>query len=270
MSRPVGPGQPVRARRGAGVKSWPSRTLLVLGLPVVLFLVWFLTTDGSTNFYVPPLRQILSAFVDTWTPARLRADVLPSLVRLAVAVGVTVGVLIGEHRRLRATCEPVLEFFRAIPPPVLVPVIVLFAGIGNGMKVIVIVSGCVWPILLNTVEGVRAVDGVLADTSRSYRITGAARLRHLLLRSASPQIVAGMRQALAIAIILMVISEMFAASNGLGFTIVQFQRSFAIPEMWSGIILLGLLGFALSLLFRLFESRVLSWYHGLREAQRRS
>jgi len=76
-----------------------------------------------------------------------------------------------------------------------------------------------------------------------------------------------MRHALSIGIILMVISEMFAASSGLGFTIIQFQRGFAIPEMWSGILLLGLLG-ALSLLFRVFEHQVLSWYHGLRRAQR--
>jgi ABC-type nitrate/sulfonate/bicarbonate transport system permease component len=252
------------------------RLLLVLALPVVLFVVWFVATDGSQNFYVPPLRTILTAFADTWTPARLRADVLPSLARLAVGyllavlIGVGVGVLIGERRRLRATVEPVLEFFRAVPPPVLVPVIVLFAGIGDGMKVVVIVSGCVWPILLNTVEGVRAVDSVLIDTARSYRIGGLARLRKLVLPSAGPQIVTGMRQALSIAIILMVISEMFAASNGLGFAIVQFQRSFAIPEMWSGIILLGLLGFLLSELFRLAERRVLAWYYGLREAQRRS
>jgi ABC-type nitrate/sulfonate/bicarbonate transport system permease component len=252
------------------------RAALVIALPAVLFVVWFVATEGSTNFYVPSLRSILAAFADTWTPARLRADVLPSVVRLAVGylvavlLGVGVGVLIGEHRRLRATVEPVLEFFRAVPPPVLVPVIVLFAGIGDGMKVIVIVSGCVWPILLNTVEGVRAVDGVLIDTARSYCISGFARLRKLVLPAAGPRIVTGMRQALSIAIILMVISEMFAASNGLGFAIVQFQRSFAIPEMWSGIILLGLLGFLLSELFRLAERRVLAWYYGLREAQRRS
>jgi ABC-type nitrate/sulfonate/bicarbonate transport system permease component len=252
------------------------RAALVLGLPAVLFVAWYVATDGSENFYLPPLRTILSAVADTWTPARLRADVLPSLARLAagyllaVLLGVGIGVLIGEHRRLRATVEPVLEFFRAIPPPVLVPVIVLFAGIGDGMKVIVIVSGCVWPILLNTVEGVRAVDAVLIDTARSYGIRGVTRLRRLVLPAAGPQIVTGLRQALSIAIILMVISEMFAASNGLGFTIVQFQRSFAIPEMWSGIILLGLLGFLLSELFRLAERRMLAWYHGLRDAQRRS
>ena len=75
---------------------------------------------------------------------------------------------------------------------------------------------------------------------RAYGIRGGARLRHLVLRAASPQIVTGMRQALSIGIILMVISGMFAASSGLGFTIIQFQRGFAIPEMWSGILLLAL------------------------------
>ncbi|MEU8818254.1 ABC transporter permease [Actinoplanes sp. NPDC048796] len=253
-----------------------KRFLYVAGLPLLLALGWFFLSKGSENFYAPPLSDILRAFVDTWMPERLRADVLPSLVRLlsgyiiAAAVGVALGVAIGLNRRLRATVEPVLEFFRAIPPPVLVPVIMLFAGIGNGMKIIVIVFGCVWPILLNTVEGVRAVDSVQLDTAKAYGVRGLASIRTVILPSASPQIAAGLRQALSIAIILMVISEMFAASNGLGFTIVQFQRSFAIPEMWSGILLLGLLGFALSLLFRLAEGRALRWYHGLRDAQRKS
>jgi ABC-type nitrate/sulfonate/bicarbonate transport system permease component len=164
----------------------------VLGLPVVLFVTWWAASANSENFYVPPLRQILVAFADTWTPERLRADVLPSLARLGAGylLAALIGVAArGRDRRQPAAArgaEPVLEFFRAIPPPVLVPVIMLFAGIGNGMKVIVIVSGCVWPILLNTVEGVRATDGVLSDTARAYGITGPARLRHLLLRRGVP------------------------------------------------------------------------------------
>ncbi|GAA4569062.1 ABC transporter permease [Planotetraspora kaengkrachanensis] len=245
-----------------------------LALPVVLFAVWWLATGSSENFYFPSLRVILSSFGEVWTGDRLVTDVLPSVLRLlcgylaAVVIAVTAGVVIGSSPRIRAFAEPALEFLRAIPPPVLVPIIMLFAGIGDVMKIVVIVFGCVWPILLNTVEGVRAVDGVLLDTARSYGIGGVARLRHLVLRSASPQIFAGMRQALSLGIILMVISEMFAASNGLGFAIVQFQRSFAIPSMWSGILLLGILGFLLSLVFRLVESRALSWYHGLRRSQR--
>nr|WP_221380975.1 ABC transporter permease subunit [Actinoplanes polyasparticus] len=253
-----------------------KRVAYVLGLPLVLFAAWYVLSAGSESFYAPPLSKILESFGKTWTLDRLTADVVPSLLRLtagyavAAVLGVAVGVTIGLNRWVRATVEPVLEFFRAVPPPVLVPVIILFAGIGDGMKVIVIAFGCVWPVLLNTVEGVRAVDSIQIDTARAYGIGGPALIGRVILPAASPQIAAGLRQALSIAIILMVISEMFAASNGLGFTIVQFQRSFAIPEMWSGIILLGLLGFVLSLLFRLAEGRALRWYHGLREAQRRS
>ena len=250
------------------------RLLLAAGLPLALLVLWWVASADSQSFYLPPLRQILEAFASVWLGARLVDDVLPSVARLltgfalAGLAGVTLGVMVGSSPRLRAACEPVLEFLRAIPPPVLVPIFILVAGIGTAMKVLVIVSGCLWPVLLNTVEGVRARDEVLEDTCRAYGIRGQARLRHLVLRAASPQIVTGMRQALSIGIILMVISEMFAASSGLGFTIVQFQRGFAIPEMWSGILLLGLLGVVLSFGFRLVENRVLSWYHGLRRAQR--
>ena len=258
----------------SGAAAVVRRVLVVTGLPLALLGLWWLASADSQSFYLPPLRDILAAFADTWLGGRLADDVLPSVVRLlaglavATVAGVGLGVLVGSSPRLRATLEPVLEFLRAIPPPVLVPIFILVAGIGTTMKVLVIVSGCLWPILLNTVEGVRARDEVLEDTCRAYGIRGTARLRHLVLRSASPQIVTGMRQALAIGIILMVISEMFAASSGLGFTIVQFQRSFAIPEMWSGILLLGLLGVALSLAFGVVERRALAWYHGLRRAQR--
>jgi ABC-type nitrate/sulfonate/bicarbonate transport system permease component len=252
------------------------RLLFVVALPLVLVTVWWLASDDSTDVYWPPLRTILTTFPDVWTGERLRVDVVPSLLRLlagytaAAVVGVALGTVIGSYRRVRAVCEPVLEFLRAVPPPVLVPVITLFAGIGDTMKIAVIASGCVWPILLNTVEGVRAVDPVMAETARSYGITGVARLREVVLCSAGPQIFAGLRQALSVGIILMVISEMFAASNGLGYTIVQFQRRFAVPEMWTGILVLGLLGFALSVVFRVVERRVLAWYHGLRASSRRS
>lgn len=252
------------------------RAVFVLALPAVLIAVWWAASSGSVNPYWPPLRTILKTFPDVWTADRLRSDVLPSVLRLlagyalAAVVGIALGTVIGSYRRVRAFCEPVLEFLRAVPPPVLVPVIMLFAGIGNSMKIVVIASGCVWPILLNTVEGVRAVDSVMLETARSYGITGAARLRSLVLPSAGPQIFAGLRQALSIGIILMVISEMFAASNGIGFTVVQFQRSFAIPDMWTGILVLGLLGFVLSVVFQLVERRVLAWYHGLRASTRRS
>lgn len=250
------------------------RVGFALGLPVALLALWWAVSAGSTDFYFPPLSRILESLVEEWFGPRLASDVLPSLLRLlagytiAAVVAVALGVLIGTYVRLRQVLEPVLEFFRAIPPPVVVPILMLVFGIDDAMKIVVIAFGCMWPILLNTAEGVRAVDSVLSDTARTYGISGAARLRHLVLPAASPQIAAGLRQGLSVAIILMVISELFAASDGLGYAIVQAQRSFALPEMWAGMLVLGLLGFLLSVVFRVVETRWLAWYHGLRRAQR--
>ena len=113
-------------------------------------------------------------------------------------------------------------------------------GITDAMKVAVIVFGAVWPVLLNTIEGVRSTDSVMTETARSFALTPGERLRYLVLPSASPRIMAGVRQTMSVALILMVISEMFASSSGLGYRIVYFQRNYLIAEMWSGILLLGL------------------------------
>ncbi|GAB3283615.1 ABC transporter permease [Kineosporia babensis] len=249
------------------------RIVAAVALPVVLIALWWLLTANSTSYFWPPLADILKVLPDTWFGERARTDIAPSIARLligylcALVIGVAAGVAIGISPVLRALTEPSLEFFRAIPPPVLVPVIALFAGYtGSLSKVITIALGCLWPILLNTVEGVRGVDEVLLDTARSYRLP-----RHsVILPAAGPQIAAGARQALSIAVILMVISELFGASNGIGASVVQFQRSFAVPQMWTGIIVLGLLGVLLSLIFRVAEHRALAWYRGWRDAERAS
>jgi ABC-type nitrate/sulfonate/bicarbonate transport system permease component len=257
------------------VKDLLRRTVLALGLPIVLVAAWWLVSAGSTDYFWPPLATIVRTFPQTWTADPILHDVLPSLARLAIgyvialAAGVAAGTAIGSSRPLREVCEPALEFLRALPPPVLIPVIALFSGYtGWTAKVVTIALGCLWPILLNTVEGVRSVDEVLRDTARSYRLGRLTTLRQVVLRGASPRIAAGARQALSIGVILMVISELFGANRGLGAAIVQFQRSFAIPQMWTGIILLGLIGVALSGLFRLVEHRTMAWYRGLRQAER--
>lgn len=245
----------------------------LVSLPVLLIVFWWAASYGSTSLFVPKPLGLASTFADTWFGERIQSDVLPSIGRLlvgvvsAVLIGVVAGLFIGSVKWLREFTEPVLEFFRAIPPSVLVPVLMLLMGITDSMKIVVIISGCVWPVLLNTIEGVRATDGVLSDTARTYGISGLRRVQYLVLPSAGPQIMAGIRQCLSIGLILMVISEMFASSSGLGFTIVQFQRSFAIPEMWSGIVVLGLIGVAMSFIFQRIERKVLRWYHGLREVE---
>jgi ABC-type nitrate/sulfonate/bicarbonate transport system permease component len=136
------------------------------------------------------------------------------------------------------------------------------------MKIAVIVSGAVWPVLLNTIEGVRAIDPVMRETAQSYKFGRATRTFFVVLPGAAPQIMTGVRQCLSVALILMVISEMFASSSGLGYRISYFQRNFLIAEMWGGILLLGLIGVALLLVFQVVERAVLHWYHGLKELER--
>ncbi|NDK31269.1 ABC transporter permease [Nesterenkonia haasae] len=251
--------------------AWAFFTFAV---PVVLIIAWTIASETSDTIYFPSPIAILAVFPDTWFSGAISGDIFPSLSRLAAGfglaliAGVGVGTLVGMLKPLRLLLEPIFELFRAVPPPVLVPIIMLVAGIGDGMKIAVIAFGCVWPILINTVAGVRGIDEVQLDTAASYRFSGRLRFVSVILPAATPQIVAGARQSLAIGIIMMVISEMFAATNGLGFNIIQFQRLFLIPEMWSGIILLGLLGVGLNAVFKIIENRLLTWHVGLHAAEK--
>jgi ABC-type nitrate/sulfonate/bicarbonate transport system permease component len=268
-----------RSRVAARIRAAAANVLYAVGLPALILIAWDLLAKkpdeavGAEKFYPDP-RTVGQAFADNWIGAAFTEEVLPSLSRLGVGIvlsivlGIGAGTVIGLSPWLRELTEPVLEFFRAIPPPALIPIVMLLLGITDTMKVAVIVSGAVWPILLNTIDGVRATDSVMTETADAFRVTWWQRLWFLVLPSASPRIMTGVRQALSVALILMVISEMFASSSGLGYRIVYFQRNFLIAESWSGIVLLGLTGVLLAVVFGLVERRVLRWYHGMREVER--
>lgn len=255
---------------------WPrigASIAYAMVLPISLLIAWALwATRGSSPFFPPPQR-ILDAFIDTWIGPALITDVLPSLARLgfgligSIAIGIAAGTLIGTLRWLRELLEPLLEFFRAIPPPAMIPIIALILGPTDTMKVAVIVLGAVWPVLLNTIDGVRATDAVMKDTARSFQLSRGERIRYLVLPAAMPRIMTGVRQSMSIALILMVISEMFYASSGLGFQIVYFQRNYLVAEMWSGILLLGLVGVVMATIFGFAERHILRWYHGIKEVE---
>ncbi|TDC65078.1 ABC transporter permease [Streptomyces hainanensis] len=244
--------------------------LLELALPAALLVGYGLWTAQAQSFYFPPLGEILQYFRDLWLFDRVGSDLLPSLLRMSagylasVVLGVALGLALGMSRMLRTAAEPVVEFLRALPAPALIPFSLLLFGSGDSSKIFVIVLGAVWPILLNTIDGVRGVDGQQLDMARAYHIPLGARVLRIILPGAAPRIFAGMRTSLAIAIILMVVSEMVASSNGLGYFVLEQQRSFAIPEMWTGIILLGVLGYVLNWLFQRLERRVLAWHFGLK------
>lgn len=270
---------PWRTRLLARAGSGGATMLFAVGLPALIVLAWNLAAKkpdeavGVEKFYPDPL-TVGRAFTDSWVGPTFAEEVLPSLYRLgigiiaSIAIGVAAGTVIGLVPWLRELTGPVLEFFRAIPPPALIPIVMLLLGITDTMKIAVIVSGAVWPILLNTIDGVRSTDSVMTETAHAFRITWWQRLWFLVLPAASPRIMTGVRQGLSVALILMVISEMFASSSGLGYRIVYFQRNFLIAESWGGIVLLGLIGVLLAVVFGFVERRVLRWYHGMREVER--
>ena len=243
-------------------------TVLEVLVPVALLGLWAAWSAGSETFYYPPLTEIFETFGETWVFERVGSDVVPSLLRLAagyalaVAVAILAGIPLGLNATARRAAAPIVEFLRAIPPPALLPLAIVVIGVGNSMKVLIIAFVCLWPVLLNTIDGIRGIDPTLTETTRVFGVRGLTRLRLVVLPAAGPQIFAGMRTSLSLAVIMMVISEMVASTNGIGFFVLQSQRSFAIPEMWSGILLLGILGYLLNVLFALVERRVLAWHRG--------
>lgn len=247
-----------------------GRVALELTGPVAVLALWALAARATGSFYFPPLREIGSAFAQSWLGEAALTDVLPSLRRfaagylIAALVGVALGLLIAVSTWISDAAEPIIQFLRALPPPALVPFGILVLGVGDAMKIGIIAFGAVWPVLLNTVDGVRGVDPAYIETARAYRVPAHARVRRFILPAAAPQIFAGMRTSLAIALALMIVSEMVASTNGIGFSVLEAQRTFAIPEMWAGIVLLGIVGYLVNLLFVGAERRALRWHAGAR------
>jgi ABC-type nitrate/sulfonate/bicarbonate transport system permease component len=244
--------------------------LLRAWLPTLLIVVWWVGSAGSSSLYFPPLQQILETFRQDWLFAQVGSDLMPSLVRLVLGFltasvgGVLIGTLLGLSPRAKRVTEPVVQFMRAIPPPALLPVALLFFGITSLMNVAIIVIGAIWPTLLNTADGVRSVDPQLKDFARSYRLSFRERLFKVVLPSAGPQIFAGLRTTLQLSIVLIVVSEMIGAVNGVGFYVLNSQQTFAINETWAGTIVLGIIGYFSTLVFLQFEKWVLAWQLGMK------
>ena len=244
-----------------------------IAVPVALLLAWQAWTVHAHSQYFPRLSTILVEFREMWLFSQFGTHVVPSLERIvlgfgiAVVVGIALGIPLGLSRWGRLAAMPHIEFWRAIPPPALLPIsVLLLHSIGNVQKVAFIAFFCVFPILLNTIDGVRGIDPTLADTARSYGIRGFARIRRIVLPAAMPQIAAGMRVSLALAVIIMVVAEYFSSTSGVGYVLLISKNTFQMAPMWAAIVLIGVLGYLLSLLFALAERRFLAWHRGWRAA----
>jgi ABC-type nitrate/sulfonate/bicarbonate transport system permease component len=258
------------------VTSRTRRALLIgleIAVPVAILVAWQLETARAHSLRFPRLSTILVDFRKEWLFAEFGTHVVPSLERIGLgfsigtAVGVLLGVPLGLSPLLRRLALPHIEYWRAMPPPALLPIsVVLLRSIGNLQKVSFIAFFCLFPVLLNTIDAVRGLDPTLVDTARSYRIPRLQQVRRIVLPAALPQIVAGMRNSLALAVIMMVLSEYFASTSGIGYVLLNAKNTFQLGPMWAAILLIGLLGYLLNALFLLVERRVLAWHRGWRAA----
>jgi ABC-type nitrate/sulfonate/bicarbonate transport system permease component len=250
---------------------------LVFALAVA---IWEAGTRLAGSPFFPPPSTITGRMRDMWfsgpashlflTPAAT-GNIGPSLTRMAVAfalgtvTGISLGMALGRSERVYAYLDPVFQFFRAIPPPTMVPVFLVLFSMGNQMQIASIVFSVIWPILLNTADGARSVDPLQLATARVFRLSTVDRVRLIIFPSALPKIFAGLRLALSLALILMVFSELLpGTTNGIGFQLTDAQTKFDLPSVWAGVVLLGVLGYLLNVLLLAIERRVLSWHRGAR------
>lgn len=239
-----------------------------------LVVVWELLTWLADDTFFPRPSEIAEAGQRLWLSGPVGDlfltdavfdHVLPSLGRLlagwamAAVLGISLGVALGRSATAMQYAGPLLTFMRSIPPPALVPVFLLVFSVGTQMQLATIVFGVLWPILLNSVDGARSVDATKFETSAVFRIPKAQWVLGVVLPSAAPKIFAGLRVSLSLSLVLMVVSELVGTDNGIGSQLLVAQREFDFPDMWAGIVLLGVLGYALNTVLLAFERKALAW-----------
>jgi ABC-type nitrate/sulfonate/bicarbonate transport system permease component len=248
-----------------------------LGVIAIVVACWELGANAANNsYFLTPsaivadmYHQWFSGPADhLWLTADATGNLLPSLGRmlagLAIAsvVGVALGVAIGRIPVLADLTEPLIHFGRAIPAVTMVPVFLFVFRIGTPMEVATIAFGVIWPVLLNTIDGARHLNPGYMESARAFRLGPVQRLLRVVLPNAAPKIFAGLRLALALALVLMIVSEFQGSTDGIGREMSIAQANFDVPTMWEIIVLLGFLGILLNGVFALAERRVLAWQHG--------
>lgn len=235
-------------------------------VPILLLGYYFLATTISPNPFFPPISEILKRFADLWIFDKVTTDVLPSLGNfaigylLAIILGIFFGTLFGRVIWLGELFLPLINFGRSVPPIMIIPPLVLLLGIGDASKIFVITIGAFFPIVLTTMDGLAQTDPALVDVSRAMNLRRLQTLRKVYIPAALPSIFGGLQTGMQVALILMVSSEMIAATRGIGYLTMQAQLTFNAPSVWAGILLLALIGFFFNKIFTFIRNRVLSWH----------
>ncbi|TCO60719.1 ABC transporter permease [Actinocrispum wychmicini] len=244
---------------------------------ILCVIIWQVATSIAKDTYFPTPLTIVRTMYHLWFAGPAEHlfltdlavhNILPSVGRLLAgwaaggAIGILLGMFLGRSRTGMDYVGPLISFGRALPAPALLPLFLVLFKLGPPVQLATIAFGVVWPVLLNTIHGAQSIDQVQVDTARAFRISRPRWIFGVVLPAALPKIFSGLRISLALSLVLMVISELVGATDGIGY---QFQvaiHSFDLTITWAWIVLLGILGNLLNWLFVTIEKRVLIWGRG--------
>jgi ABC-type nitrate/sulfonate/bicarbonate transport system permease component len=217
--------------------------------------------------FLPGPWVIVSALATLAAKGQLWGHVAATLHRVAIgfttgaALAIGLGLPCGYFRTLRTVIEPVVELLRPIPPLAMLPLFIVWVGIGEGSKVGFITYATFFPMFLTTVHAVRQLDPLLVRAAQSLGARPSQLFFRVILPAALPEMLTGIRLGVALSFFVIVISEFIGAEQGLGFLINDGRSFFLVPQMLGAAVLLGLLGYGGNALVRLIERRFLRWQH---------
>jgi len=264
VDRPETVGAPAARRRGGLVGRINVVGWRVIALAAFL-VVWHLASIPAGKLLLPSPLDIVPAFIDEVRSGQLVTATLSSLqvfavgYLLAIVTGVAFGVLMGGMPRLGETLEIYVNALNATPRVALIPFIILWFGLGIWSKVLIVFLGAVFPLLVNTYEGVRNADRVLVNVVRSFGGSSWQVARIVVLPGALPYVVAGLRLAIGRAVLGVVVGEFFGASRGLGYMIASAASSYRPDVMFAGVLVLMALSLVLTFSVQAVEARLTRW-----------
>ncbi|MFE2121652.1 MULTISPECIES: ABC transporter permease [Rhodococcus] len=219
----------------------------------------------ADEVFLPPFTVVAEAFTQLIGSGQLAEHLGASLSRavtgfvIAVLVAIPLGVAIGWYRPVAEFLNPILELFRNTAALALLPVFILILGIGETSKVALVIYASTFPILLNTISGVRTVDPLLVKSARSLGLPSYRLFQKVILPAAVPTIFTGIRMAAASSILVLIAAEMVGAKAGLGYLITASQLNFQIPNMYAGIVAISLVGLTFNGILVAVERRLSRW-----------
>jgi len=258
----------------------PRRSRIVRWTSVALFvLVWQVASVLNVRYqYLNPILfpsplDMVRAAHDEAVKGILWRDIAASLARvfqgfaIGAVVAIPLGCATGYFRRLEDWVDPIVELFRPIPPLALLPLFIIWLGIGEMAKILLIAFSTFFPIFLNTTEGVRSTDPLHLRAALSLGANRWQIFTNVVTRSALPAIIVGLRLGFALGFFVLVAAELIAADSGLGYRIQESRNFFLVDRMFVGAAVIGVLGFGFNLALRRLEEFLLRWRSTIVQAQ---